>query len=269
MTAIPWKTSPWATLDTETTGLDVENDAIREIGISWRGGKLDGSGTSVFIRPWKPIPDDLIAKLGITREYLEHLETCPPFSADLGRRLLADLEGTLLVGYNLLRYDLPLLAAELRRVGLDPAPLLERPAVDVLVLAAELLEQASSLRLEPVAASLGVACPGAHGARADVRMTEAILVALAPKLPDELEQLLAFQAEATRRQEEDRERFGGWLRRSRQEPGRLRLARGKRRGDFLDELAAGVTADRGYLSWVLGLADLPDEVRRVITEALR
>ncbi len=149
------------------------------------------------------------------------------------------------------------------------APLLERPAVDVLVLAAELLEQASSLRLEPVAASLGVACPGAHGARADVRMTEAILVALAPKLPDELEQLLAFQAEATRRQEEDRERFGGWLRRSRQEPGRLRLARGKRRGDFLDELAAGVTADRGYLSWVLGLADLPDEVRRVITEALR
>lgn len=267
MTAIPWKTAPWATLDTETTGLEVEGDAVREIGISWRGGKLDGRGTSVFVRPWKPIPADLIEKLRITREYLELLATCPPFSADLGRRLLAHLEGALLVGYNLLRFDLPLLAAELRRVGLDPAPLLERPVVDVLILATEILEQASSLRLEPVAALLGVACPGAHGARADVRMTEAILVVLAPYLPDDLGELLAFQAEAERGQAEDRERFGGWLRRSRKEPGRLLLARGKRRGAFLDELAAGVAADRSYLSWILSLPDLPDEVRQTILAA--
>ncbi|MDY0063229.1 MAG: hypothetical protein RBU45_25710 [Myxococcota bacterium] len=75
------------------------------------------------------------------------------------------------------------------------------------------------------------------------------------------------QAEAEHRQAEDRERFGGWLRRSRKEPGRLRLARGKRRGDFLDELATGVAADRSYLSWILSLPDLPDEARQSILAA--
>jgi DNA polymerase III epsilon subunit-like protein len=257
-----WKSMPWAILDTETTGVDVEQDAVREIGIVWRGGWADGQEASTLVRPWKPIPAELIEKLQLTIEYLTRVEAALPFTAEFGQQLLAGVTGRLLVGYNLLRFDRPLLAAELRRVGVDPAPLLQSQAIDPFVLAAEVLEQAGSLKLEAVAATFGTACPGAHGAIPDCRMARDVLLALAPQLPAGLDELLAFQAEAAAAQAEDRERFGHWLRRSRKEPGRYRVACGKWRGSFLHEI------DPGWIRWALSLPDLPARARETLAAEL-
>lgn len=258
-----WKNEPWAVVDTETTGLDVERVSVWEVASYLRGGKLGGKAAVALVRPGEPIPADLVQKLGLSGTDLAHIEASPVFSADLAKRLLARLEGRLLVGYNLIHFDLPLLAAEFRRVGVDPAPLLDRPVVDVFVLCGGMLEQAKSLKLSNVAASFGVAAPKAHRSAADSRMTSDVLEALLPSLPESLEDLLAYQAEEIRRQEEDRAFFAHHVRRR---PGGVyRLAFGKHKGKIVADVAR---EDPSFLRWAIGLRDLPVAARELFEKAL-
>ncbi len=240
-----WSELPLAVIDTETTGTDPATARIWEIGIRFVGGDRNGKQTSTLVRPPEAIPQEVIELCGLQPEDLKAVQQAPPFEA-VAERLLGHLRDRVLVGYNLLTYDLPVLRAELARCSpAPPAPELDGPTIDALVATRHFLRHLRSRRLSSVAEALGVPIPAnVHRTLADVRMTAGVLGRLAPRLPQGLEELLRVQAEWLELQEKESAEFGYWLYRDRSDE-RLRMGAGKHCGLALDEV------DPSYLFYLL------------------
>lgn len=117
-------TRPLFFFDLETTGLNIASDRIVEL--SYYKVFPDGSseGKTFRIKPTMMmlgqevqmhISDEASAVHGI---YDEDLVSCPTFK-DIAPQLVAALADADLAGYNSNHFDLPLLAEELLRVGMD------------------------------------------------------------------------------------------------------------------------------------------------------
>jgi len=104
---------PLVFFDLETTGTNVGSDRIVEISFL----KLHLNGTteqkSWRINPGIPIPPGSTKIHGITDE---HIKDAPKFM-DLAGEFRAFLEHCDLAGYNILKFDLPVLAEEFARAG--------------------------------------------------------------------------------------------------------------------------------------------------------
>ncbi|MDX5418823.1 MAG: 3'-5' exonuclease [Hymenobacteraceae bacterium] len=106
---------PIVFFDLETTGTDICKDRIVEISVL----KVMPNGEEVLktrrINPTIPIPleSSLIHKI-----YDEDVKDSPTFN-QIARNLHQFMEGCDLGGYNLVRFDIPLLAEEFLRVGID------------------------------------------------------------------------------------------------------------------------------------------------------
>jgi DNA polymerase-3 subunit epsilon len=238
---------PLCALDAETTGTCPRRDRIIEVAVV---RYAPDAGPEAFVRrvdPGVPIPTAATAVYGLGDA---DVAGCPPF-ADVAPELARFLGDADLAGFNILRFDLPLLLAEFRRSGLD-LPLGDRRVVDV---------QRLYHRLEPrdLAAAarryLGGDHKGAHGAEADARAAAAVLdrmLAAESGLPRTVPGLHAALVEAD---------LGVRLRR---DGDRLVLAFGRHAGRPLDEVAGD---DAGYLRWLLGQDFLPD-FRALVVAAL-
>ncbi|MGI6479484.1 MAG: exonuclease domain-containing protein [Salinivirgaceae bacterium] len=106
---------PLVFFDLETTGVDVSNDRIVEIAMLKisPGGKED-----VFqkrINPEMPIPPQASEIHGI---YDKDVENAPRFK-EVAKEVAQFIEGCDLAGYNSNKFDIPLLAEELLRAGVD------------------------------------------------------------------------------------------------------------------------------------------------------
>jgi DNA polymerase-3 subunit epsilon len=247
-----WKDKPWAIYDLETTGLEIGQEAIREIGVL----QTDGEAFGYLVRPWKDIPADLVEKLHISQAYIEQMRAAEPFSQELAARLMEQIGDRIPVSFNGMTFDRPFLAAEMHRVGFSSGAWLEKPQIDVLLLASR-TAQGQLMKLEDVARRFNVHLPGAHIAAADCAMTRGILEAMAPVLPDDLDELLELQDEEKDAKDADFELYKWWLRRVGK---RFRVTCGKNRGLFVDEV------DPGFLSWAMKLPDLPPAVRDVFAK---
>lgn len=260
-----WTDAPWATIDTETTGVDPSTARVWEVGIRFRGGELDGRHTETLVAPGEPIPEQVVEICGLGPEDLDAIAAARPF-AEIAPRLLQHLSGRVLVGYNLLSYDLPLLQAELKRCGLPSEQLDDAQVVDVLVLVRELRPMARSRKLADVYVASGLPqLQGVHRVRADVLMTERILLHLSHRLPPELDTLLVLQAGWRAEQEADFERYSYWLR---SRDGHIRMGCGKHGGEPLGRVPAS------YLRYMLNAQQswdepLPEAVVAAFREALR
>ncbi len=106
---------PLVFFDLETTGIDISNDRIVEIALL----KIFPTGKEeVFfkrINPEIPIPKEASEIHGI---YDKDIENAPRFK-DLAKEVVKFIEGSDLAGYNSNKFDIPLLAEELLRVGID------------------------------------------------------------------------------------------------------------------------------------------------------
>jgi DNA polymerase III subunit epsilon len=106
---------PMVFFDLETTGTDICNDRIVEISVL----KIMPDGEEILktrrINPGVPIPleSSLIHKI-----YDEDVKDCPMFK-QVARDFDQFLKGCDLSGYNLLRFDIPLLAEEFLRCDID------------------------------------------------------------------------------------------------------------------------------------------------------
>ncbi|MDX5419792.1 MAG: 3'-5' exonuclease [Hymenobacteraceae bacterium] len=106
---------PIVFFDLETTGTDICNDRIVEISVL----KIMPDGEETLktrrINPTIPIPleSSLIHKI-----YDEDVKDCPTFK-QVAKNFDDFLKGCDLGGYNLLRFDIPLLAEEFLRCGID------------------------------------------------------------------------------------------------------------------------------------------------------
>jgi DNA polymerase-3 subunit epsilon len=188
-------TRPLVFFDLETTGLNIASDRIVEL--SYYKVFPDGSseGKTFRIKPTMMmlgqevqmhISDEASAVHGI---YDDDLANCPAFK-DIAPQVVAALENADLAGYNSNHFDLPLLAEELMRAGVD-VDLKAKRMVDVFTI---------FQRQEPrslVAAYkfyCGKDLTNAHAADADTMATYEVLMAQLDRyeLPEDVDGLADY-----------------------------------------------------------------------------
>ncbi len=182
-------------LDTETTGMSpAQGHALVEVA---RVRLLDGAIAdrwASLVNPGRPVPADASAVHGITDAMVA--DAAAP--AEAGRVLREGCGAAPLVLHNA-PFDLPFLAAMLRRAGLPP---LWNPVVDTLGLARGLFG-AGSNSLGALAARLGLPRETAHRALGDALTTARLFLALAGRWEAErgvrsLAELAALSQDAVR-----------------------------------------------------------------------
>lgn len=251
---LPFKlTRPLVFLDLETTGLNVGSDRIVELAVIRVSPQGDVLEAVRRFNPGIPISPEATAVHGITDA---DVASEPPFSAR-ARSLVELLEPCDLGGFNIRRFDLPMLLAEFRRAGVQFS-VTDRRLIDAQVIfhRQEPRDLSAAARFY-----LGREHEEAHTALGDIRTTAAVLAAQLeryPGLPRDLDGLHAYCDEVNPFQTE----LDRWfLRRS----GDLVFQRGKHRGETLMAVAASAP---DYLRWMLGAEDMGDEVLQAVREAL-
>lgn len=106
---------PLVVFDLETTGLDMVKDRI--IQMSYIKVMPDGSETrkNLYVNPGMPIPEEVVALTGISDEDVKNAPTFKQLAANLQK----EFEGCDFAGYNSNRFDVPMLAEEFLRAGID------------------------------------------------------------------------------------------------------------------------------------------------------
>lgn len=120
---------PLVFFDLETTGINIAKDRIVELSFL----KVHPNGKEEIrsrrINPEMPIPAEATAIHGITDE---DVKDCPTFR-QVAKSLADHLEGCDLAGFNSSRFDVPLLAEEFLRAGVD-FDMSKRKLVDVQII---------------------------------------------------------------------------------------------------------------------------------------
>lgn len=108
-------TRPLIVFDLETTGLDFIRDRI--IQISYIKVSPDGTEEreNLFVNPEKPIPHEVVELTGITDD---DVKDAPTFKT-LAPQLSEKFKGCDFAGYNSNHFDIPMLAEEFLRAGID------------------------------------------------------------------------------------------------------------------------------------------------------
>ncbi|QHT70323.1 3'-5' exonuclease [Rhodocytophaga rosea] len=116
---------PLAFFDLETTGTNVVNDRIVEICIAKAMPNGDLNVKTWRINPMVPIPAETSMIHGI---YDEDIKDAPTFK-ELAKPILQFFEGCDLAGFNIIRFDVPMLVEEYLRINMD-FPVHNRKMVD-------------------------------------------------------------------------------------------------------------------------------------------
>lgn len=160
---------PIVFFDLETTGTDTAKDRIVELAFV----KMNPNGTRdkyvKRINPQMPIPADSSAIHGI---YDEDVKDAPTFKM-IGNELNNWIRGCDFGGYNSTRFDLPLLAEEFLRSGID-VDFTERAMVDVQQIFFKMEQRSLSAALSFYC---GKTMENAHSAEADINATIEVLEA--------------------------------------------------------------------------------------------
>lgn len=107
--------NPLTFFDLETTGTNIINDRIVEISVV----KLMPNGETITktnkVNPTVPIPHETSLIHGI---YDEDVKDCPTFK-NIAKSFAQFLEGSDLAGFNILKFDVPMLVEEFLRAGVE------------------------------------------------------------------------------------------------------------------------------------------------------
>lgn len=108
-------TKPLVVFDLETTGLDLVKDRV--IQISYIKVNTDGTEkrANIFVNPGKSIPAEITELTGITNEDVKNQ---PQFKG-LAAGLAEEFKGCDFAGFNSNHFDIPMLAEEFLRAGID------------------------------------------------------------------------------------------------------------------------------------------------------
>ena len=240
--------NPLVFVDLETTGLNVARDRIVEI--SWLRIQPDGKESikTQLVNPTIPIDPRAIAIHGITDE---DVKDKPTFS-ELARTLANEFEGCDFAGYNSNKFDIPLMAEEFLRAGVD-FDLRKRKFIDVQVIFHK-MEQRT------LAAAYQFYCKkvleDAHSAEADTLATYEILKAQLDyyeHLQNDVDYLSAF---STQNKSVD---LAGRIIYNDKDIEVFNF--GKYKGEPVEEV---LKKDPGYFGWILN-GDFPQYTKKVLT----
>jgi DNA polymerase-3 subunit epsilon len=243
---------PLVCFDLETTGTDVNRDRIVQIGLIRVEPDGDRRSFESLVNPQVPIPAAATAVHGITDADVADQPTLDRLASEISE-LFA---GADLLGFNSNRFDLPLLNAEMLRVG-HPLDLAGRRLLDAMHIFhfKEPRDLTAAFRFY-----CGKELVGAHSALADASATLEIFDAQLARYGD-----LPRSAEGLHKLCNPNE--GRWVDGTRKfiwnEQGEAAFAFGKNRGRTLREVAA---TSPDYFDWILN-SDFGAEVKQIAGEA--
>lgn len=240
--------NPIIFFDLETTGINIASDRIVEI--SYLKVDLNGNESTKTLRlnPEMPIPEKVVAIHGISNE---DVKDAPTFN-EVAKSIARDFEGCDLGGYNSVKFDIPLLAEEFLRAGVE-IDLKRRKFVDVQVI---------FMKMEPRTLSAAYKffankeLDNAHSAEADTRATYEVLQAQLDRysnLENDIGKLAEFSAH-TRNVD-----FAGRIVYNEDDVEVFNF--GKYKGTAVSEV---LERDSGYYGWMMR-GDFPLYTKKVLT----
>lgn len=241
--------NPLVFFDLETTGIDIVKDRIIEISYVkvFPNGKEESK--TMRINPGMPIPPASTAIHGITDD---DVKNCPLFK-NVAKQLAVQIEGCDLAGYNSNRFDIPLLAEEFLRAGVD-IDLTRRKFIDVQTIFYK-MEQRT------LAAAYKFYCQksleNAHTAAADTMATYEVLKAQLDRYP-ELKNDVVFLSEFS--SFTNNVDFAGRM--VYNEKNQEVFNFGKYKGRLVEEV---LKQDPAYYSWMMN-GDFPLNTKQKLTE---
>ena len=240
---------PIVFFDLETTGTNTVTDRIVEISYL----KVSPNGNEDMhtrrVNPEMHIPESSTAVHGITDE---DVAQCPPFK-ELAKEVARDFEGSDIAGFNSNRFDVPLLAEEFLRAGVD-IDLSRHRFIDVQVIFHKMEQRTLTAAYKLYC---GKDLTAAHSADGDTRATYEVLMAQLDRYPDTLKNDMAFLSEFssfTRNVD-----FAGRI--VRNDKGQEVFNFGKYKDMPVIE---AFKRDPGYYSWILN-GDFPLNTKQVLT----
>ncbi len=243
---------PLAVFDIESTGLNKKTDRIIDLAIV----RIHPDGTqdahSFRVNPERPIPKDSTEVHGITDD---DVKDAPTFK-EVAPQVVTLLDPCDFSGFNVLRYDAPLLLEEFARVGV-PFSMEGRRILD-----AQRIFHIKEPR--DLSAALTFYCGemhlGAHGALDDVLATVRVLDAQFERYEDLPKDMDALDALCNPRDPRWADASG----KIKWQDGDLVVNFGQQQGQPLRTLAA---KNAGYLEWILR-SDFPDDTKDLVRNAM-
>lgn len=236
--------------DLETTGLDIAKDRIVELCYIRVEPNGNEEARSMRINPEMHIPEVASSVHGITDD---DVKDCPTF-ADVAPQLATTFEGCDLAGFNSNRFDLPLLAEEFMKAGVN-IDLSHVQAIDVQNIY-------HKLEKRTLAAAYKFYCgrdlENAHSALADTQATYEVLQAQLGHYPNDLQNDVDFLAEFSRMNRNID--FAGRF--VYDESGKELINFGKYKGKAIKDV---LSRDPGYYSWIMQ-GDFTLNTKQVLTK---
>jgi len=240
---------PICFFDLETTGTNVAKDRIVEISILKVFPNGNKESKTWLVNPEMTIPDEVVAIHGISNEKVAN----EPKFKELAREIFNIIKDCDLAGFNSDRFDIPLLAEEMLRSGID-FDLKNMLSVDVQTI----FHKMEKRSLE---AAYKFYCDkdlnNAHSAEADTMATYEVLLsqlALYPELENNIKNLSDF---SRRKKSVD---FAGFI--VLDDNGEEIFSFGKHKGKKVLEV---LDQEPGYFGWILN-ADFPLYTKKVLTQ---
>ncbi|MCM8531921.1 MAG: 3'-5' exonuclease [Lentisphaeraceae bacterium] len=244
-------TRPIVFFDLETTGLNTKVDRIIEICVI----KLHPDGQKEIktkrVNPTIPISKESSEITGISDE---DVKDCPTFT-QFAKGIKTFMEGCDISGYNILRFDIPVLVEEFKRAEVEFS-MKDIEVIDV---------QRIYHKMEPrtLEAAMRFYCneelSGAHAAENDVEGTIKVLegqLAKYEELDKDVASIAAFCKD---------DRWVDTAGRLHWKDGEVSVGFGKKQGELLKDL---VKKDKGYLDWILR-GEFPEDTKDIIRNAFK
>ncbi|WP_080904871.1 3'-5' exonuclease [Parabacteroides sp. Marseille-P3160] len=241
--------NPLVFFDLETTGMNIIKDRIVEISYLkvYPNGNEDSKTRR--INPEMPIPAESTKIHGITDE---DVKNCPTFK-EVAKSLAAQIEGCDLAGYNSNRFDIPLLAEEFLRVGID-IDLNKRKFIDVQTIFHKMEQRTLSAAYKFYC---NKSLENAHSAEADTKATYEVLKSQLDHYSD-LQNDIKFLSEFS--SYNNNVDFAGRM--IYNDKGEEVINFGKYKGQLVSEVLKN---DPGYYSWIMN-GDFPLNTKKLLTE---
>lgn len=242
--------NPILFFDIESTGLNVATDRIVEISALKVMPNGDQEIKTRRINPTIPIPAEAQAIHGISDE---DVKDCPTFN-QIAKSMAQWMKGCDIAGYNSIKFDIPLLAEEFLRAGVD-FDFRKRKLVDVQNIFHKMEQRTLS-------AAYRFYCQkeleNAHSAEADTVATYEILLAQLERYPNDLKNDVEFLANfSTRSKIAD---YAGRM--AYNEKGEVVFNFGKHRGK---KVADVLRAEPSYYNWMMD-GDFTQDTKKILTE---
>lgn len=242
-------TKPICFFDLEATGTNVAKDRIVEISILKVFPNGNKESKTWLVNPGVPIPKEVVAVHGITDEKVAN----EPTFSELAPRVYEMIKGCDIAGYNSNRYDIPLLAEEMLRAGID-FDMKNMLAVDVQTIFHKMEQRTLSAAYKFYC---GKTLEGAHSAAVDTEATYEVLKSQLDHYEGELQNDVKWLSEFSSRK--NCADFAGFI--SFNKKGQEVFSFGKHKGKCVEEI---LEQEPGYFGWFQN-ADFPLYTKKVLT----